>query len=277
MRSRHSLSRPLRRRLLRVGLFSVLLATFLALPALAITADRPGLVSTPPPNALPAGEPASAPGETVDMPPPPYVNLQIDLVAEADAVHLGAIRRAIEGRGWKAAFYSTPEFAAAHPQELKDLLAQGHELGVLLDDDLTGLDREAKTAALGQSFGAVGQAAGLAPGHPLHARFRDYTVQYDEITETLAALESLGVSSLTGLIRVSGGFSCRYCGENGRLMYPLPAENAPKVTLIPVASAPGPDLVLPDGSAVQQVVGQATRIPMDDAAVVSGGTAPAPG
>ena len=207
-------------------LLCVLTALLIILPATAISASSPDRGRAMAVAAALGQAPSTGPWQPVVMPPPPYVNLQVDLATDADAQYLSVIRQAIETRGWTAAFYATPEFAAAHPQALRDLLAQGHELGVLLDAQVTGLDRAQQAERLRQALAGVRQAAGLADGQPLHARFRDYVARYKDIAETVAVLESLGVPSLTGLLTVEGDFFCRYCGENGRLMYPLQAQGA---------------------------------------------------
>ncbi|MEE8391713.1 MAG: CARDB domain-containing protein, partial [Anaerolineae bacterium] len=188
----------------------------------------------------PNGELAQAARLAVEMPPPPYVNLQVDLTSDADAEHLPAIRQEIERRGWTAAFYATPTFAMQHPDVIQSLWAGGHELGLLIDNALLEQNVEEQTQRLGEALATVRQASELPKDAPLHVRLEDYVVAYDDVVNTVRALQTLGVPSLSGVFPVAEGFSCQYCVENGRLMYPLPAEDALDVVLIPVAVATPP-------------------------------------
>ena len=90
----------------------------------------------------------------------------------------------------------------------------------------------------------------------IHVRLRDYVNHYTKLVETVKALESLGVASLSGVIGVDEGFSCQYCVENSRLMYPLPAEDALDLTLIPVSVAEESADPVPLDDALFQAVDQ---------------------
>ena len=181
------------------------------------------------------------PAETLaGGPVPPYVNIHVTLESDADAQYLGTIRQAIERYGWTAAFYVTPEFASRHPQEVKNLIVKGHELGVLVGGDLNSPGFDDVTKLVGQALSSVRQSLGLAKDYSLHLRFQNYVVNYGEAMGKLRALESLGVPTITGVFPVSNDFFCSYSAQNTRLMYPLPAESAKKVIMIPVATAGGP-------------------------------------
>lgn len=198
----------------------------------------------PPSESVPASpsaesqpEKANYQAETpvVDMPPPPYVNLQVTLETDDDVEHLDAILQELEVRDWTAAFYVTPDVAADHANVIKNLLASGQELGVVVEGLSTELNAEEQAQQLDEALSAVREAAELSDDYLIHVRLQDYVNHYTKLVETVKALESLGVASMSGVIGVDEGFSCQYCVENSRLMYPLPAEDALDLTLIPVS------------------------------------------
>ena len=109
----------------RAWLLVAMVALLFALPASATTPE-----SLPMSAASVGEQPLADRPAPPDMPPPPYLNLQIDLVTDDDAAYLGALSQPIESRGWTAAFYPTPGFAAAHPLKRSGTSwRRDHELG----------------------------------------------------------------------------------------------------------------------------------------------------
>jgi len=238
-------------------------------PASAVAARLPGSPEEPDVvdktlgKAMPASQEAI--GNELDapvpMPAPPYVNIQVDLEGGEDAVHLDAILGEMDRRGWTAALYTTLDFAATYPELLSKAVSRGHEIGLLADMDLAGLESEEQRARLAEALQALRDRLGLPAEHPIHFRPVKYVLSYQEAVELLKALEAAGAASFSGVLFVQDDFSCPYCADNGRLMYPLITEAALKLVAIPVS-----------------VVGAGEdAVPLDDAAFAAAGPVEAAG
>ena len=249
-----------------VGLMAlsfVLLAALLAAPALRVSQ-----VGAAPPIAGPAVAQTSTPLATPHFPRAPYLTLQIDLAGQSDNDHLAALLKPLADRGWTAAFFLTPDFAQQHSETAKELLAAGHELGVLAPGDVLALPLNQQVEAVAAAAAAVRQAAGLPAGASLHLRLERYVASYGQMQGLMAALPERGIASVSGVFTVDEQFYCRYCADNRRLMYPLPDGKQIKIIMVPVAvAAPGAQAVAkswhlagPDGSALA---------PLDDALLAS--------
>ncbi|MBN1890572.1 MAG: DUF11 domain-containing protein [Thermoflexales bacterium] len=212
-----------------------------------------------------ASSPAQADeDELARLPVPPYLTLQVLLENERDAAHLEDVQQVLDSRGQKATFYVTLDFAQAYPQAVGNLAAQGHELGALLTGSPAGAHYEEQVERIGQALDSVRQAAGLAGDAALHVRFNEYTWQYDQLQDSLRALEELGVPTLSGVFLVGDSFFCHYCADNSRLMYPLPSEGTGDLVLIPLAVGGGGDSA-DSARAVSSLVELRTWLPLDDA------------
>ena len=125
-------------------------------PAEARSGDRPQHE-----EQTDANHPQQAEAQVVDMPPPPYVNLQVTLESDDDIEHLDVILQELEARGWTAAFYVTLDVAADHADALQDLLVSGQELGVVIDELSTELSAEEQAQQLDETLAAVREAVEL--------------------------------------------------------------------------------------------------------------------
>ena len=144
------------------------------------------------------------------------INLQVDLINDQDFLSLSDVLDDFKSRSVIATFFFTPSFAASHPKAVQQVKSNLHFIGLLVEEDISGMEKDEQKNLLKSKISAVARSAGLEEKEIHNIKLKALKQNRD----TYYVIRELGINTLTSLFNdpalceIQGETSegtCGYC------------------------------------------------------------------
>jgi hypothetical protein len=122
--------------------------------------------------------------------------------------------------GFKVVVFMTPTLAEENGEVVKEILQQGHQVGVLGDTDISQMTFDEQVQYLGQAFSTIRSAAN-APEKIVD--FKPYEYKFNQ--DIFEALRAVHARTVSGVFAFDESYcKCWYAKSLGKITFPYPVE-----------------------------------------------------
>jgi len=217
------------RYILIIAALSITLEVFQTSQASLYALPETASTSLPDTSICLAGEAAVTEMSTLDealTPRPVEVNVQLHLEQASDKAIVGRILDSVEAHNpnWRVTVFVSPHFASEDPEFVQAVERRGHQIAVLgtgEETPLNTLSYEEQRASLERAILTVREAVRY-PQEVVDWKPRNF----DWNADTLLALRSLQVRSISDVFTCGESFSCQcpYASSLGKVTFPYPVQ-----------------------------------------------------